>query len=247
MPIRYWIAAVAFGLIGFVQSGQAQEEADNEQVEVRQQEQPAQSYPLPFPIEIIEDQAESDARERREAEARQREIDDLIAQQGMNTATQAMNDATQRMTYYAKLQTWAVGIGTVLLFGTLWLAWQGNKAAFRAVKITKDIGNKQLRAYVHLSEARAVISLGDSPHIAGVLTINNAGQTPARKVRAHTMWAGEPEPFDESWCDYEYGAEDSKGSIGTAERSLLGLEQTKTVTPRGILQLIKLHRSKRGK
>jgi hypothetical protein len=164
MPIRYWIAAVAFGLIGFVQSGQAQEEADNEQVEVRQQEQPAQSYPLPFPIEIIEDQAESDARERREAEARQREIDDLIAQQGMNTATQAMNDATQRMTYYAKLQTWAVGIGTVLLFGTLWLAWQGNKAAFRAVKITKDIGNKQLRAYVHFFFSAAPrMSPSDAP------------------------------------------------------------------------------------
>lgn len=208
MSIRYWVAAVAFGLVGIVQSGQAQEETDNEQGQARQQERPAHSYPLPFPIEIIEDQTDADARKRREAEARQREIDDLIAQQGMNEATRAMNKATQEMRDYAYAQTWLVGIGTVLLFGTLWFAWQGNKAAFRAVNTTKDIGDKQLRAYVHVGVN--VTSRAD--HFEIKVTGTNHGQTPAYNVCAVAEWTDEP--FDPSIHFPNPPDRQSRGSVG---------------------------------
>ena len=184
MPIRYWIAAVAFGLIGFVQSGQAQEEADNEQVEARQQEQPAQSYPLPFPIEIIEDQAESDARERREAEALQREIDDLIAQQGMNAATQAMNDATQRMALYNLISTVLVGVGTVLLIVTLYLTRQANMSAQKAVEVTREVGEAQTRAYLGVADVSADLQGNDEFgwRVQILIDIKNGGQTPAKNI-----------------------------------------------------------------
>lgn len=157
MPRDYRIALIALGLILFCASGQAQEQAGEREREAQQQQAPTQIAPIPLPIEIVEDQPAAEARERHEAEARQREIDDLIAQQGMNAATQAMNEATQDMRDDTRIQTWLIGTGTALLIATLLLTWQANRAAVRAVTVTEEIGQRQLRAYVGVEAVHAYL------------------------------------------------------------------------------------------
>jgi hypothetical protein len=124
--------------------GQAQEQAQGARGETPAQQQPATPARSPIPVEIIGRQEAAEAREHSEAEAEQREIEDLIAQQGMNAATEAMNQATQRMAKYAFWSTVFVGVGTVLLILTLSLTRQANKAARGAVSVTREIGKKQL-------------------------------------------------------------------------------------------------------
>lgn len=86
---------------------------------------------------MVEDHAKAQAAEAREDEARQREIDDLVAQQGMNAATQEVNAATQRMADYAYWQTWLVLLGTVMLGVTLCLTNQANRSAQDAAVAAK--------------------------------------------------------------------------------------------------------------
>lgn len=119
----YWVAAIAIGMTFFAFSGQAEEKAKTEQWEANQQESPPQTLPIPLPVHIVEDQAAADARERREEEARNREIADVAAQQGMDASTRAMNAATQDMREYAFYSTIFVGVGTCLLFVTLGLTY----------------------------------------------------------------------------------------------------------------------------
>ena len=71
--------------------GQAQNEGGNANGGTADKQQPTQQLPIPLPIQIIEDDEAASARKTSENEAAQREKDDLIAQQGMHTATQAMN------------------------------------------------------------------------------------------------------------------------------------------------------------
>lgn len=179
---RNWIVVTAFGLALVVASlGQAQEQSQNEQGSAAHQQSPAETLPLPGPLYVIEDEPTADARKRSEQEAAQREIDDLVAQQGMNAATQAMNDATQRMADFAYAQTWLVGIGTVLLFVTLWLTWQANQAAQNAVAVTDRIGQAQVRAYISVDPAALPkLVIGEVPECR--FSVKNYGQSPALKV-----------------------------------------------------------------
>lgn len=188
MSFRTWIIAIAFGLIASL--GQAQEQTQSPGGQAESEQTPTEALPLPFPVEIVEDQSATDARESREEEARQREIEDLVAQQGMNAATQAMNDATQRMAEYAFWSTVMVGIGTALLFVTLGLTWQANRAAVKAVEITEQIGLDQLRPWML---GRGVTFFPNTDLTVGgkmfpeAMTFranwHNTGQAPAIKTR----------------------------------------------------------------
>ncbi len=140
-PRGYWYVILALGLNVACGLGQAQEQTDGGESAAPTQEQPPPSLPLPFPVEIVEDYESAEARKRREAEAVQREKDDLVAQQGMNSATQAMNDATQKTAFYS-------------LIWTLFLTRQANKAARDAVVITQKVGERQVRAYVNFQYIR---------------------------------------------------------------------------------------------
>jgi len=185
MPYRAWVFIVALGLIVAASLGQAQEQAQEAEWQTEPQQGPAQSLPLPFPIVIVEDDAAAEARQRQEEESRQREIEDLIAQQGMNAATQAMNAATQDMRNYALYSTILIGVGTSLLFVTLYLTWQANGAAQEAVKVTRVIGVVQTRAYMGVKPKE---SFADGFRIEGgmppdaYIVFLNYGQTPAYNV-----------------------------------------------------------------
>jgi hypothetical protein len=181
MPYRTWLFIAAIGLTIVASSGQAQEQTESPSGQTDQEQGPViPDIPTPFPVEIVEDDATADARKRSEQEARQREIADLAAQEGMNTATQAMNKATQRMAEYAFWSTVFVAIGTVLLIGTLVLTWMANRSAQAAVQVTRETGRDQARAYVEVSEVKFYWGNrhGSKPQFK--IVISNHGQTPAK-------------------------------------------------------------------
>lgn len=178
MSQRAWLFIAALGLVVSALSGQAQEQTQSEQGRAETENDNPNRFSIP--VTIVESNAEAEARKRSEAESSQREIDDLIAQEGMNEATQAMQRATEDMRQYSYVQTWLVGIGTVLLIATLWFTRQ-------AISITREMGRAQTRAYLHVksAELRWLNRLGqfhDLDHqdvFAIDLRVENAGQTPA--------------------------------------------------------------------
>lgn len=171
-----------FAVIGLAlaTSGQAQNQTESPQGETDQQNQPAYAPPLPFPVEIVEDQATTDARNRGEEEARQREIADLAAQEGMNAATQAIKAATNDMRDYALYSTIAVWVGTVLLIITLVLGWFANRAAVDAVRVTREVGRDQSRAYIFADWA--VAEDRGSYSYVGISFVNSSA-TPAKWIK----------------------------------------------------------------
>ena len=195
MSRSYRFAIIALGLTLFASLGQAEEKAKPEDRETTQQERPSQTLPIPLPVHIVEDHAAADARERREEEARQREIEDVAAQVSMDASTRAMNDATQDMREYSFYSTLLVGIGTVLLFVTLFLTWQANRAAQDAVTVTREIGEAQIRAFLFVggeqitSDYHSVI-----PEIE--IMVFNHGQTPGVLKKLHYEWAYEEPIID---------------------------------------------------
>lgn len=197
MPCRAWQFVAALGLaLALASSGQAQEEAPGGQGEPPAQEQPAPTLPIPLPVDIVEDEADAEARERSEREARQREIDALIAQQGMNDATRAMNDATQRMAKYALYSTLLVGVGTVLLIGTLWLTRQANRAAQTGVTVTEAAYKMDQRPWLAIGNPTVAATRVGPLHLGSNvealwlhydLTVTNTGKTPAQDARLLTL------------------------------------------------------------
>lgn len=216
--MRVILVVLFIGLFLF-QSGQAQEQAEGEQGRPAQQQQPAQSFFPPIRIEIIEDQAAAAARERRETEARQHEIDDLVAQQGMNAATQAINEATQDMRDYAFYSTILVGIGTFLLVITLRLTRQANRAAIAAVEATQTIGRAQTRAYVAVRS----VEFQNEPFVGHdmlAVVLDNTGMSPAISVKvAIRIEIRDPDdmqrPISELPTDFE-----SVGHLGANVREI---------------------------
>lgn len=226
-PRSYRSVVFALGLTCLPILGQAQEHAQSPQGQPSAEQQPFQPSQSPAPrnpirIEIIEDQAETDARKRREAEADQREIDDLAAQQGMNAETQAINEATQRMAAYSWYQTWAVAIGTILVFASLVLTVIATWAAHKAIRVTREIGNAQLRAYMGWHRGGLTLHHREL-QVAGLVVIKNFGQTPAHEM---TLWVeckllGSDEIMDEP--------KRPEAASGTS-KSWVGPQQESTVT-----------------
>lgn len=181
------ILVVLFMGLFLVQSGQTQQEGDSAQRGTEDQQAPAQSLYPPIRVEIVEDQAEANARKSREAESRQNEIDDLIAQRGMD-------DASQRMAFYSKWQTIAAWVGAFLVAGTLLLMIQANKAAVKAAGAAEQ-SNIDQRAF-HIEQTRPFLDW-DGEITAEVMNgpggrylflrykVANIGQSPAVNVRGH--------------------------------------------------------------
>ncbi|WP_295451231.1 hypothetical protein [uncultured Pseudophaeobacter sp.] len=177
MSFRAWLYIAVFG-IALAGSGQAQDSGEQPQQPAAEQQELSQSLPIPVPIVIVESEETSEAREGHEAEARQREIEDLRAQQGMDAATQAMNEATQSMALYALLSTVFVAVGTFLLFWTLYLTRKATRSAEDAVLVTRDIGEAQVRAYLTPSLVQ-VSCTAENPCLTFRCNITNHGQSPA--------------------------------------------------------------------
>ena len=165
--------------------GEAQEQAPEAQEQTANQQEETQPLPIPLPVEIIESEESSQARQRSEEEARYREIEDLIAQQGMNAATQSIDAATQDMRDYALYSTLLVFVGTLLLFWTLRLTRQANSAALKSVEITEKMGRLQTQAYISLSDVNLHYTLSEDG-LPVALTVRplftNTGNSPGKIV-----------------------------------------------------------------
>lgn len=181
MSKRYWIALAAIGLAVIACPAQAQVQQEEPAGQGEDANSPSEQLPIPIPVDIVEDDAERDARERYERETIQLQADDLAAQRSMNEASQRMADS-------AGIQTILVGIGTALLLITLWLTIQANRAAQAAVEVTREVGRDQSRAYLNIRSAEA-IHYGTRDII---MTIANTGGSPARWYEIETVASFEP-------------------------------------------------------
>lgn len=181
MSFRSWLFVFALG-IGFAGLLQAQEQADPSQNR-GETESTANDLSFSIPVRIIENNEGTDSAKRSEEERTQREKDDLIAQQGMNTATQSMNKATQSMKWAAWWSFGAVSFGTALLIWTLSLTRQANQAARDAVTVTREIGEAQARAYLSISDVSAGVGITNGLALWNLsVSVKNSGQSPALKV-----------------------------------------------------------------
>ncbi|MEW9616803.1 hypothetical protein AB3G45_23635 [Shinella sp. S4-D37] len=187
MSRGYWIIVVAFGLIVSPYLGQAQQHSDQTNREADQESDQAYKLPFTIGVDVVEKEAATKARERHEAEAREREKRDLVAQEGMNAATKEINAATQAMAAYAYWSTAFVGIGTALLFLTLYLTHRANQGAHSAVKVTREIGEAQVRAYVEIDDIKTSYEQrsGERAAIRSFVNWINTGQSPTRNL----VWA----------------------------------------------------------
>lgn len=220
MSRGYRVYIIAFGLIVLAISGQAQDQSyQADRSEGAKQSEP---YTLPFsvPVKIVEEDAETNARKRQEAEAGEREKRDLVAQEGMNAATQEINAATQAMAAYAYWSTVLVGVGTVLLFVTLFLTMQATRAARDAVSVTREIGEAQTRAYLEFHEVSATAT-DDGSAILIKGSVLNSGSSPAVAATVQLKWHAATNPiFDEGLWD-SMPAAISRQSIGAGRRAFL--------------------------
>lgn len=186
----FLVTAIAFGLVLFPRMGGAQDDSLDLQTNNSQQKEAIQTVPLPFPVLVVEDEAAAKARQRSDEEAVKREIDNLSVQESMAESTWAMNTATQDMRDYSLYSTILVGVGTALLFVTLGLTWQANRAAVAAVDVTRSIGESQVRAYFHFAITHMDYlksSKGDGIKLSGALI--NKGQSPALEVEVGGLLA----------------------------------------------------------
>jgi hypothetical protein len=176
MFIRRWIIAVALGLV-LSTSLKAQDEAQSVEDGASGQQQPTLVLPITIPVQIIEDDERASSRERREAESEQREKDALIAQQSMKKA--------------AWWSFVAVSIGSALLVGTLYFNW-------KAVGVTRSIGQAQTRSYLYLHSINAKV-VGEA--ITGTVNIANSGTSPALWVKQEIKFNYSKQGFEEQWLD----------------------------------------------
>lgn len=193
MPYRTWLFIAALGLTLSASLGQAQEQANSPGGQAGQEQSPiSPDIPTPFPVEIVENDAAADARQRSEEEARQREISDLAAQEGMNAATQSIEQATQDMRDYALYSTIAVWVGTFLLVLNLMQVRKANEAAQKAVSVTRDIGEAQVRAYlgvIGIEPQKVKITAKAAPSQVALqlnAQLENSGQSPAVICRRYS-------------------------------------------------------------
>lgn len=193
MPYRTWLFIATLGLTLSADLGQTQEQGESPSGQTGQEQDPVTpDIPTPFPVEIVEDDATADARQRSEEEARQREISDLAAQEGMNAATQSIDQATRDMRDYALYSTIAVWVGTALLIITLVLTWMANKSALAAVKVTRDLGLAEHRPYVDVDFGGCIShwdrTRGDKIFWKIRLILSNSGNTPTLNLRVRSCW-----------------------------------------------------------
>jgi len=227
-----WIIAIAFGLAATL--GQAQQHPENPEGEPGQYEQPAQSLPIPVPVELVEDDTATEARQRHEEEARQREIEDLIAQQGMNAATQAMNAATQDMRNYAFYSTIFVFFGTLAVGFTLYLMVQANRAAMSAVASERAwIGRGSLESG---QVNNLVTDDGIENGYVFSVGVRNFGRSPAIGVATFCdHLVSETEPGEIAFTP-NFSGDDSSTVVppgeGVANRIILGQKDTELLHSR---------------
>lgn len=143
---RAWVAGILLGL-SFSLAGpviaQSPEQPEENQTENDGQNQSGFSgnTVFGFTVRLFEEPEESESSKRQQKEAAEREENDLIAQK-------SMADSTKEIVWLTKIQLALALAGTFALLWTLYLNRRATDAAVNAVKVTREIGEKQVRAYI---------------------------------------------------------------------------------------------------
>jgi hypothetical protein len=208
----HWIIAVVFGLTltGSLQA-QGQQEQSGSVTPIQQVD--SDSTVFSIPVQLIESYEAAASRQREEAERKQREVDSLIVQQSMNTATQAMNEATQSMKLSAWVSNGLVLAGTVLLTWTLLLTNSANRAARYAVTVTREIGQAQVRAYMYAQEVKIEWDEKKREIRSVSFVIANSGTSPAINVQNYSAVAVCAKGHHLAIANEEFRKELKKGAI----------------------------------
>ena len=179
-------------------SGQPQE---HQKTPLGSEDEKGPSLPPMVLVEIVEDEARANAADAAKAE-------ELAVQK-------SMYEQAERMADFTVTQTVLTGIGALLVLGSLFLAWQANRAAVNAVSVTQRIGNRQLRAYVGFLGVDT-IQLSDKG-LRFQPKWKNYGQTRARKVITNVSFLvvdgdrGLSKGFDYSTTMFENSAQTTLG------------------------------------
>lgn len=123
--------------------------------------------------------------------------EDLDAQRRMAVAAEGLVSLTNTQIIIASIASSFLLVAIGIAF---WAALEARRAAIattRTVKITSDTAERQLRAYVHISQP--TITLNEDGTAAINIRIENAGQTPAH----HLIW----------WQKVSVGARDLKTEL----------------------------------
>lgn len=158
-----------------------------------------------IPVRIIDDPLEAERVKQREERAERREADDLVAQQRSAIAAERSAAASEDQNRAAWIQVLLTFMGTVSLLITLLLTrqsvWQSRlataeanrsaRAAEEAIAVTREIGERQLRAYVGVIGISILYT--DTEWMPNVrINYKNSGQTPAyrltNRARCYFSW-----------------------------------------------------------
>lgn len=143
----------------------------------------------PFPVVIIESPQDAKDRRDREQKSDQHEADDLAAQRKAADAADSGAATAERQIIPTWIQTGVAIIGTIALLITISYNIKATNAAIRSadlaeksIAVTRDIGERQVRAYLDVTRMR-VFGVEDSGNAKACFFIKNSGATPAKNVR----------------------------------------------------------------
>ncbi|WP_128290920.1 hypothetical protein [Afifella aestuarii] len=209
MPRGTWIATFAIGVILSLspEAVKCQEQSNYEGGRSPVAEEPF-VLPLTFPVTIVESDAEREAGDDREKRSEHREIENLVAQRNMERSA-------HEMVILGRWQTIFLLVGTAAIVWTLFETRKAVKAADDAVIVTREIGQKQTRAYISV-RINVVPPLRGSdmttPVSFDVLT-RNFGHSPARNVQVILNTGWQPRQLPTPCPDMVRAAEMSSGGF----------------------------------
>lgn len=157
-----------------------------------QQAQPDQAEPLETPAAGPPEQKEAPP-PLEQSQARDPDyyaVEDLDAQRRMAVGAERLVEFTWWQTVIIAVEA---ALLVCVLFFTAWAALAATRAARaadKAVELTAETAERQLRAYVHPS--KSVVELGEDGTVAFSVHIENSGQTPAYQMSPWTqitVWA----------------------------------------------------------
>ena len=131
----------------------------------------------PLRVEIVEDPADTQRVRRTEEDGRRREDDDLAAQQSMAESTQKIVVISWWQAVFSLVVMVGSLIGTAAVVVSLWFSRQATQAAIRAVKLSEEVAQTELRAY--LAFEGVTVDQSVSKPIELKFVFRNCGNTPA--------------------------------------------------------------------
>ena len=185
MSRGYWLSLIAIvGWLGFAGFALAQTPENKgvpdkaPAVETQPTNNPKTAKPItqsfPLKVQIIESQVDAEHTQAREQKSDQHDAEDLDAQ------VRAAN-AAERQIWFTKANIFLTFAGTLLILWTLWETRKANANTLGAIAQEQANAQRQLRAYLYISQ----IALGYSEpsKLQIQMVYKNFGQTPAKSVR----------------------------------------------------------------